>query len=130
MEGIPTAGRSQKSGPITVQIKIDSVQFGDQIDRIDSVFSLRINNESRLIVLNNDLAIKLFHIESREYGNNIHELKYDVFVKDKGCWRIWTRHGHSITSNPKLGSMTFSGTLKIPEREVFIRVVWALWRID
>jgi hypothetical protein len=130
MEGISTTSRSQKPGPITVQIQIDSVQFGDQIDRVDSLFSLRINKESRLIVLNNDLAIKLFHIESKEYGNNIHELKYHVFVKNNGCWRIWTRHGRSIASNPKHGRMTFSGTLKIPEKEVFIRVVWAMWKLD
>lgn len=129
-EGISARENNQKSGPITVQIKIDSVQVGDQVDRIDSSFTLRINKQSKLIAFNNEVAIKFFHIESKEYGNSIHELKYHVFIKHNGCWRIWTRNSRSINSNSKLGNMTFSGTLSIPEKVVFIKVVWYLHMIN
>lgn len=128
-EGIPSINKDKK-GPITVQIHIDSVQFGDRLDRIDSTFTLRIKKESELISFSKEVAIKFFHIESKEYGNNIHELKYHVFIKHNNCWRIWTKHSRSISSDPKLGNMTFSGNLKIPEKEVFIKVKWTLYRIN
>lgn len=129
-EGLPNYGYKHKFGPIRFRIHIDTIQIGQKIERIDSSFNIKIDKESPVVLFNDEVALKFFLVKYQQYGSIVHELKYDIFLKYGNCWRIWTSNSSSISSNPKLGNKTFSGTLSVPEKEQFVKVVWSMYAIN
>lgn len=121
------------TGPINLRIKIESIQIGEEEKPIGKLFSVNIDKESELITFGDNYALKFFHLETIEYGNLVHLVRYDFFVKDSKleCWIRRTSYSYSkikyFESEYGVGSDSFS--MGEENSRDFIKIKWSLTRI-
>lgn len=74
--------------PFNLYVYIKKIEVNGVTYNINKEFKREIEYETDLIVLNDTFAVKVFHNQSIEYGNNRHFFRCDFLKKTPDCWSI------------------------------------------